>query len=143
LLQAAVLAQGETKMPHCIVEYTDNLGESAAIPELLEKLAAKFRDSGGVFPTGGIRVRAIRLSEYVVADGKGNDAFVNITNKIGPGRDPEFKKRFFGEMFEIVKAHLKPVFESRSFALSLYIEEADESGSYKANNIHDRLRSRK
>jgi len=130
-------------MPHCIVEYTDNLGESAAIPELLEKLAAKFRDSGGVFPTGGIRVRAIRLSEYVVADGKGNDSFVNITNKIGPGRDLEFKKRFFGEMFEIVKAHLKPIFDSRSIALSLYIEEADEGGSYKVNNIHDRLRGQK
>jgi 5-carboxymethyl-2-hydroxymuconate isomerase len=130
-------------MPHCIVEYTDNLGEDAAIPALLEKLAAKFRDSGGVFPTGGVRVRAIRLNEYVIADGEGNDAFVNITNKIGAGRDPEFKKRFFGEMFALVKDHFQPIFSTRSFALSLYVEEADEKGSYKENNIHARLRSQK
>jgi 5-carboxymethyl-2-hydroxymuconate isomerase len=130
-------------MPHCIVEYTDNLGPDAAIPELLEKLAAKFRDSNGVFPTGGIRVRAIRLSEYVIADGKGNDGFVNITAKIGPGRDPDFKKQFFKQMFEMVKVHFKGVFTTRSFALSLYIEEADESGSFKENNIHARLRSQK
>jgi 5-carboxymethyl-2-hydroxymuconate isomerase len=129
-------------MPHCIVEYTDNLGPSAGIPDLLEKLAAKFRDSNGVFPTGGIRVRAIRLTEYVVADGKGDDAFVNITNKIGAGRDPEFKKRFFTELFEIVKAHFQPVFASRSFALSLYVEENDEKGSYKENNIHARLKNK-
>ena len=127
-------------MPHCVVEYTDNLGPEAAIPDLLEKIAAKFRDSGGVFPVGGIRVRAIRLTEYIIADGKGNDAFLNITNKIGPGRDPAFKKKFFGEVFDLVREHLQPVFDSRSFALSMYIEEPDEAGSYKLNNIHDRLK---
>ena len=129
-------------MPHCIVEYTDNLGSEAAIPKLLEKLAAKFRDSNGVFPTGGIRVRAIRLTEYVIADAEGNDAFVNITNKIGPGRDPAFKKQFFDELFEIVREHLQLVLDTRSIALSMYIEEADEAGSYKLNNIHARLEHR-
>ena len=129
-------------MPHCIVEYTDNLGPEAAIDGLLEKLAAKFRDSNGVFPTGGIRVRAIRLTEYVIADGQGNDAFINITNKIGAGRDPEFKKKFFGELFDIVREHLQPVFDSRSFALSMYVETNDEAGSYKLNNIHARLKNK-
>ena len=130
-------------MPHCIVEYTDNLGPDAAIPDLLEKLAAKFRDSDGVFPTGGVRVRAIRLTEYVIADGKGDDAFVNITAKIGAGRDLDFKKQFFTQMFGMVKEHFKTTFASRSFALSLYVEEADPNGSFKENNIHARLRSPK
>lgn len=40
----------------------------------------------------------------------------------------------------MVKAHLQPVFDSRSFALSMYVEESDETGSYKANNIHARLK---
>jgi 5-carboxymethyl-2-hydroxymuconate isomerase len=127
-------------MPHCVVEYTDNLGQEAAIPTLLAKLAAKFRDSEGVFPTGGIRVRAIRLTEYVVADGKGNDAFVHITNKIGAGRDPAFKEKFFDELFAVVREHFAPLSASRSLALSMYVEVADETGSYKLNNIHDRLK---
>jgi 5-carboxymethyl-2-hydroxymuconate isomerase len=130
-------------MPHCTVEYTANLAENAEIPKLLEKLAAKFRDSEGVFPTGGIRVRAIRLTEYVIADGKGDDAFVHITTKIGPGRDLEFKKRFFGSMFDLVKEHFQPVFATRSFALSMYVEQSDDNFSYKENNIHARLRSAK
>ncbi len=45
-------------MAHAIVEYTDNLGSEADIPGLLAKIAAKMRDSGGVFPIGGIRIRA-------------------------------------------------------------------------------------
>jgi 5-carboxymethyl-2-hydroxymuconate isomerase len=128
-------------MPHCIVEYTDNLIEDGAIPELLEKLAAKFRDSGGVFPVGGLRVRAIRLTEYVLADGKGDDAFVNVTAKIGPGRPLEFRKTFFGEMFEILKDHFAEIWTSRGLALSLYVEENDEDGSFKINNIHHRLKA--
>ncbi len=127
-------------MPHCIVEYTDNLGPKAEIPALLQKMAAKFRDSNGVFPTGGLRIRAIRLTEYVIADGKGNDAFVHITNKIGAGRDPVFKKQFFSELFEVASEHLRPIFDTRSCALSMYVEESDETGSYKLNNIHARLK---
>lgn len=128
-------------MPHCTVEYTDNMTEDAAIPELLEKIAAKFRSSNGIFPTGGLRVRAIRLSEYVIADGKNpEDAFLHITTKIGPGRDLAFRKQFFGELFEEILQHLQPVIDRRPLAISMYIEESDETGSFKFNTIHHRLK---
>ncbi|MFV3127101.1 5-carboxymethyl-2-hydroxymuconate Delta-isomerase [Niveispirillum sp. KHB5.9] len=127
-------------MPHCIVEYTDNLADEGDIPGLLRKLAAKLCDSGGVFPPGGVRVRAIRLSEYVVADGAEDDAFVNLTVKIGPGRPDEFKKAFFGAVFAIVEDHFTDLFARRYLALTLYVEEADEAGSFKKNNIHARFR---
>ncbi|RKP57676.1 5-carboxymethyl-2-hydroxymuconate Delta-isomerase [Pararobbsia silviterrae] len=128
-------------MPHCIVEYTNNLGPEARIRDLLDTLAAKFRDSDGVFPTGGIRVRAIRLDDYVIADGQGDDAFVHITTKIGPGRDPAFKQRFFDALFELVKAHFHVLAEQRPLALSLYVEEGGAQGSYKFNTIHARLKT--
>ncbi len=128
-------------MPHIIVEYTDNLGPEADMGGLLKKLAAKMRTSDGVFPVGGIRVRAIRLSEYVVADGEDNYAFVNVTAKISAGRPADFKKRFFGEMFDIVKAHFEKIFAERYLALSLYVEEADENGSFKQNNIHRKFKA--
>lgn len=127
-------------MPHVIVEYTDNLAADGDIPGLLKKLAAKMADSGGVFPIGGIRVRAHQFKEYVIADGADNYAFVNTTVKIGPGRPDEFKKRFFGEMFEIIKAHWANIYAKRYLALSLYIEEADEAGSFKQNNIHQKFK---
>ena len=127
-------------MAHCIVEYTDNLGADADIPGLLAKIAGKFRDSDGVFPIGGIRVRAIRLTEYVIADGLEDDAFVNATVKMGAGRPAEFKKRFFGEMFDIVKDHFAALYAKRYLALTLYVEEADENGSFKQNNLHARFK---
>lgn len=128
-------------MAHAIVEWTDNLEGEADIRGLLELIAATMRDADGVLPWGGIRVRGVRLSDYVIADGKEDDAFVNITVKMGPGRTAAFKRAFFGRLFEAVKAYFAEVFEQRYLALSLYVEEADEDGSFKHNNIHRRFRS--
>lgn len=127
-------------MAHAIVEWTANLEGQVNIRELLELIAAEMRDSGGVFPWGGIRVRAIRLEDYVIADGKADDAFINITIIMGAGRSAEFKKEFFTRLFERVKTLLAPVFDARSLALSMYVEEADEAGSFKHNNIHARFK---
>lgn len=128
-------------MAHVIVEWTDNLEGAADIRGLLEMIAAALRDADGVFPWGGIRVRAIKLSDYVIADGKADDAFVNITVKMGAGRTAEFKRVFFTALFDKVKAHFADIYALRYLALSLYVEEADEGGSFKHNNIHARFRS--
>lgn len=127
-------------MAHAIVEWTSNLEGDADIPGLLDLIAAAMRDSGGVFPWGGIRVRAIKLDDYVIADGKADDAFVNITIKMGAGRSAEFKKAFFAGLFDQVKTHFADLYARRYLALSMYVEEADEAGSFKQNNLHSRFK---
>jgi 5-carboxymethyl-2-hydroxymuconate isomerase len=127
-------------MPHAVVEWTDNLEGQADIRGLLELIAAELRDSGGAFPVGGIRVRGVRLSDYVIADGAADDAFINITIKIGAGRPAEFKRAFFSAMFDKIKLKLEDLQSRRYLALSLYVEEFEEAGGYKHNNIHDRFR---
>jgi 5-carboxymethyl-2-hydroxymuconate isomerase len=128
-------------MPHTIVEYSDNLASDGDISGLLRKIAAKLCDSGGVFPIGGVRVRAHPAHDYVIADGKDDYAFVHIVVKLGAGRPADFKKRFFGELFEVIKAHFADLAERRYLALSMYVEEVDEAGSYKHNNIHQKFRT--
>jgi len=128
-------------MAHAVVEWTDNLAaDGFAIRPLLELIATAMRSSGGVFPVAGIRVRGIRLTDYVIADDSGQDAFINVTVKMGPGRGAEFKRVFFTALFDQIAAHLAPLFESRYLALSLYIDEADEANSFKLNNIHTRFK---
>lgn len=126
-------------MAHATVEWTDNLEGEFDLKALLSLIAEEMRErSEGVFPVGGIRVRAIRLTDYVIADGKGaNDAFINIDVKMGAGRSEEFRKAFFQQMFDAVKAQLGDLFERRPLALSLYVEEAE---GWKHNTIHSRLK---
>ena len=56
-------------MPHVIIEYTANVEADARIPELMRVLNAVLIDHADVFPTGGIRTRALRLDQYRMADG--------------------------------------------------------------------------
>lgn len=126
-------------MPHIIVEYTDNIAGEADIPALLRMIAAHCADSGGVLPLAGLRVRAIRLTDYVIADGKPEYAFVNITVKIGPGRDEAFKKHFFAALFDRIKAELAEVYAARPLALSMYVEELDEAGAFRQNGVREAL----
>ena len=56
---------------------------------------------------------AIRLEDYVIADGKADDAFVNVTVKMGAGRSAEFKREFFTALFEKIKAHFADLYARR------------------------------
>jgi 5-carboxymethyl-2-hydroxymuconate isomerase len=129
-------------MPHIFVEWTDNLeAEGFEIRPLLQLINRTMRDSDGVFPVGGIRVRGIRVTDYVIADDAGDYAFINVTVKIGAGRPADFKKAFFNKLFEVIKAHVADIYDRRALALSMYIEEGEEAAGFKHNNIHLRLKA--
>jgi len=123
-------------MPHFIVEYTDNIKAEADIPGLLRKVNGVLMAQGGVFPTGAIRSRAVCLTEYHVADGTVDDAFVHAELKIGAGRDPAVKKKVCEDLFAMIKDHFAGLYARRSLALSMELYEFDEGGTYKHNNIH-------
>lgn len=125
-------------MAHATVEWTENLDGEFDLDALLRLIAAEMRErSDGVFPVGGIRVRAIKLTDYIIADGAdARDAFINIDVKMGAGRSEEFRRRFFEALFQRVKDMLGDLFERRPLALSLYVEEAE---GWKHNSIHQRL----
>ncbi|MGE5148148.1 MAG: 5-carboxymethyl-2-hydroxymuconate Delta-isomerase, partial [Candidatus Eiseniibacteriota bacterium] len=106
-------------MPHFIVEYTDNLGPEADIPGFLRKVNEVLMAQNGVYPTGGIRARAIKLTDYYVADGAEDDAFVHATFKYGAGRSEATTKRTADALFEMMKAHFAALFAKRYLALSM------------------------
>ena len=127
-------------MPHFVVEYTDNLGAEARIGELLTRVNRILLDQGGVFPAGGIRSRAVRLTEYAVADGAEDDAFVHAVLTIGAGRSPALKKRVGDQIFDAMKDHFAGLYAKRPLALSFELSEFSEQGTWKHNNIHARFR---
>jgi 5-carboxymethyl-2-hydroxymuconate isomerase len=126
-------------MPHFIVEYTSNIKAEADIPNLLGKVNEILIAQGGVFPTGGIRSRAIELHDYCIADGKGDYAFVHCNLKIGAGRTDAQKKKVGDELFAAIQTHFANLLAQRDLALSLELNEFSDSATYKLNNIHRRF----
>ncbi len=130
-------------MPHIVVEYTANLGPAADIAGLLGQinryLIALRTDAGPVFPVGGVRSRAIALTDFCIGDGSLADAaFVHVRITIGAGRDEAVKKRMYDGLFDLLKSHFAGTYATRGLALSMEAGEFGDAGTWKHNNLHDR-----
>jgi 5-carboxymethyl-2-hydroxymuconate isomerase len=94
----------------------------------------------GIFPVGGIRVRAIKCEHYAIGDGNPQLGFLAMVLRLGEGRDLPTRKRAGEHIFKALSAYLDPVFASGKFALSFDMQINDKETSWKRNNIHDALK---
>ena len=125
-------------MAHFIIEYSANIEERLD----LDTLMVKVRDAAvatGVFPLGGIRVRAARRDHYVVADGHSDNGFIHCIARIGAGRPLERRRRAGEALFEVICTHLTALYEDNPLAISFEMQEIDPDLSFKKNNLHERL----
>jgi 5-carboxymethyl-2-hydroxymuconate isomerase len=107
-----------------------------AVVELVRKAAVET----GIFPLGGIRVRAFRCEHYAIADGQKNLSFLDMVLRLGEGRDLDTRKKAGEHIFKVLSAHLDPVFAKEKFALSFDMQINDKETSWKRNNIHEALK---
>ena len=126
-------------MPHFNIEYSANLEGTVDLPTFCQHIR-RAALSTGVFETGAIRVRAIRCDHFAIADGDPRNSFLDVSLRIGAGRDLATRKRIGDQIFEAMKTFLATLFEEKYFALSFEIREIDPDLSYKKNSIHERLR---
>ena len=126
-------------MPHFTIEYSANLDgrvDMGAVVELVRNAAVQT----GIFPLGGIRVRAIRCEHYAIADGRKNFGFLDMVLRLGEGRDLATRQKAGEHIFKVLSAYLDPVFANSKFALSFDMQINDKETSWKRNNIHEALK---
>ena len=126
-------------MPHFTLEYSANLDERVDMAEVVE-IVRKAAVESGIFPLGGIRVRAIRCEHYAIADGNPQLGFLAMVLRLGEGRDLATRKKAGEHIFKALSAYLDPVFANGKFALSFDMQINDKETSWKRNNIHDALK---
>lgn len=127
-------------MPHFTLEYSANLDERVDMAEVVE-VVRKAAVESGIFPLGGIRVRAIRCEHYAIADGDPQLGFLAMVLRLGEGRDLATRKKAGEHIFRALSAYLDPVFAQSKFALSFDMQVNDKETSWKRNNIHDVLKA--
>ena len=113
-------------MAHFIYEYSANLpADILDLPGLMEKIHALAVDTG-VFPLAGIRSRAIRCEDYRVADGAPDKGFINLSMKVGHGRDTETRLACGQQLFDTMITHLQPLLDQQPVAVSFEMRELEE-----------------
>jgi 5-carboxymethyl-2-hydroxymuconate isomerase len=127
-------------MPHFTIEYSANLEprlDMATVVEVVRRAAVET----GIFPLGGIRVRAVRCEHYAIADGDPSFGFLDMVLRLGEGRDLATRQKAGEYIFKVLSAHLDPVFAGSRFALSFDMQINDKNTSWKRNNIHEALKA--
>lgn len=127
-------------MPHFSIEYSASLDARVDMGEVVE-VVRKAAVETGIFPLGGIRVRAVRCQHYAIADGNPHFGFLDMVLRLGEGRDLATRKKAGEHIFRALSAHLDPVFAGTKFALSFDMQINDKETSWKRNNIHDALKA--
>ena len=126
-------------MPHFTIEYSANLDARVDMGKVVE-VVRKAAVETGIFPLGGIRVRAVRCEHFAIADGNAQFGFLDMVLRLGEGRDLATRKKAGEHIFKALSAYLDPVFAETKFALSFDMQINDKDTSWKRNNIHDALK---
>ncbi len=127
-------------MPHLFVEYSANIEQKIALDDLLDKLHESALDTG-VFPLGGIRVRAHRMERYRIADCHPDNGYVHVTALLGHGRPLDLRQRVGEQLFATLTEHLDSLFREAPLAISFNIQELHPQLNFRKNNLHEYVRS--
>lgn len=128
-------------MPHVLVEYSANLDAQVDFPWFLTTLRNAALATG-IFPLGGIRLRAYKADHYVVADGASENAFVAITLRVGHGRDFDTRRSAADAIFATVCQELDGLYNRIPLGISLEMQEIAPTLTYKKNNLHEYVKKR-
>ena len=125
-------------MPHLMIDYSANVEPDVDLGGLCNTL----RDvaaSIDAFPLAGVKVRAVRVDHYAIADGNPEHGFIDISVRIREGRDMETKQNAAQKIFEAANEFVADVMQRRSLALSLELRDIDAALSPKSGSIRKYL----
>ena len=125
-------------MPHFQLEYSSNLENILDMGALCEAIRAEAAQIDA-FPIPGIRVRAIRVDHYAIADGSSAHGFIDLSVRLRAGRAQQVKEDAVQRIFDTLKSFVQPLMATQSIALSAEMRDIDASLSPKTGNIRDHL----
>ena len=121
-------------MPHIMIDYSANLEDRLDLPGLCRCL----RDAAvatGVFPLADIRVRAVRVDHFVLADGNPQHAFLDISIRLRGGRTTDAKAQATAKIFAAAEGFCAAVLANTSFMLSLEMRDIESELSPKTSSL--------
>ena len=125
-------------MPHLMIDYSANVEPDVDIGGLCNTLRG-VAASIDAFPLAGVKVRAVRVEHYAIADGNPEHGFNDIAVRIREGRDMETKQNAAQKIFDAANEFVADVMRRRSLALSLELRDIDAALSPKSGSIRKYL----
>lgn len=128
-------------MAHFHIDYSANLEKVIDIAALCEAIRA-CAERSATFPTAGVRVRALRVDHYAMADGHPKHGFIDLSVRLREGRPEAVKQEAMADIFATLKEFAAPAMETHSIALSAEMRDIDASLSPKFGNVRDHMETK-
>ncbi len=109
-------------MPHCILEYSDNIKDKPSWNIIFKELHKILVDTGEWIESD-IKSRAIKHSEFYIGDGNPNQAFVTLNLQILHGRSDELKESVSKDALEILCNHFESTIKSLQTSITVQISD--------------------
>jgi 5-carboxymethyl-2-hydroxymuconate isomerase len=119
-------------MPHLTLEYTDNI--EVDVQPLLARMHEEVVATGAI-NLKGIKSRAIKHTQYRVADGDPDYAFVHVGLLIREGRPIEVQKDATQRVMSVLKETFGHLFEKRKLSLTVDLKEMRDGIALTEHNI--------
>tara|TARA_B100001750_G_scaffold87021_1_gene68644 strand:+ start:2317 stop:2706 length:390 start_codon:yes stop_codon:yes gene_type:complete len=123
-------------MPHIFVEYSANLEEHLDVGEVLQSVHGAAASHPSV-PLAGLRTRAIRREDYLIANGDSANMFVAVIARLNGdrGQTPLIEVRDL--LAEAVRGSLDKVTREQPIAISVEVQPIDAAMRVNENSIRD------
>jgi 5-carboxymethyl-2-hydroxymuconate isomerase len=119
-------------MPHLTLEYSDNI--EVDVQPLLARLHEEVVATGAI-NLKGIKSRAIKHTQYRIADGDPDYAFVHVGLLIREGRPIEVQKEATQRVMKVLKETFGHLFERRKLSLTVDLKEMRDGIALTEHNI--------
>ena len=119
-------------MPHLTLEYTDNI--EVDVQPLLARLHEEVIATGAI-NLKGIKSRAVKHTQYRIADGDPDYAFVHVGLLIREGRPVEVQKDATQRVMRVLKETFGYLFETRKLSLTVDLKEMRDGIALTEHNI--------
>ena len=121
-------------MPNLTLEYTDNLDFD--VQSLLERLHTELVATGAI-NLKGLKSRVVQYSDYRIADGNQEYAFVSVNLLIREGRPVKVQKDMTQRVMTVLKEMFGERFENGYLSLTVDIKEMRDGVALTFHNIPD------
>ncbi len=135
-------------MPHIVIECSENFSKHVSMPDLIAAIHNAASQTG-IFPFGGIRTRAFISQHYETADSPSHlhpqNSQCHLRLTLGAGRTLAAKEKACKHIYHAGLQFLEKqnMLDYPKQVFSFTAKEAPATLSYKHNNIHSYLQSRK
>jgi len=111
-------------MPHCVVEYSDNIPDGFQHRDFFKKLHQLMIETGE-FKLERIKSRFISHGNYYLGDGNKENCFIYLQISILTGRSTSLRQKLSKEALDLLKEFFPKAIKSQKCSMTVDIREMD------------------